>query len=206
MKIDLEKHRYAIEKALNLLSAFIYVIFTASFAKDVIVNHRLSSIFPVLMVSFFVYFFLVRDLPKQINLSPYHWLISLNGTFLPLCLRPAPSFHDHTALIIVQVIGVCISIAGILSLNKSIGLAPANRGIKMFWAYRYIRHPIYAGYFISQSCYCLQNLTSTNMVITVLWLTCETLRLFEEEKYLADDPVYADYMKRVRWRMIPGLF
>lgn len=206
MIISLEKHRHTIEKSLNILSAFIYIVFAAIYAKDIISTHRISSVFPLVMVSFFVYFFLIRGLPKQINLSPYEWLISLNGTFLPLCLRPAPFLHDSIALIILQSIGVCISIAGILSLNKSIGLAPANRGIKMFWAYKYVRHPIYAGYFISLGGYCAQNLTPTNVIITILWMTCESLRMFAEEKYLSADPAYADYMKKVRWRLVPYLF
>jgi protein-S-isoprenylcysteine O-methyltransferase Ste14 len=206
MMIDFEKHRSAIENILSLLGAFIYIVFAATFAKDIFDTHRISSIFPLAMTSFFTYFFLIRDIPKQLNLSPYDWLITLNGTFLPLCLRPAPHLHDTVALILLQTIGTCISTAGILSLNKSIGFAPANRGIKTFWAYKYVRHPIYAGYFISLGAYCLQNLTTGNFVITLLWMLCETLRLFAEEKYLSADPVYADYMKRVRWRMIPGVF
>jgi protein-S-isoprenylcysteine O-methyltransferase Ste14 len=207
MSVDIEKHRYAIEKCLNILSAFIYIVFAATFAKDLIHNHRLSSFFPVVMVSFFVYFFLIRDLPRQLNLSPYDWLISLNGTFLPLCLRPAPLLHDSFALIILQSVGVCVSMAGILSLNKSIGLAPANRGIKTFWAYKYVRHPIYAGYFISLGAYCAQNLTAVNVIVTLLWMTCESLRMFAEEKYLsADDPAYVAYMKKVRWRLVPYVF
>jgi protein-S-isoprenylcysteine O-methyltransferase Ste14 len=204
--INLEKHRYAIEKWLSILGALIYVVYAARFAQDIILNHRLSSVFPLLVTSFFIYFFLTRDIARQLNLSPYDWFITLNGTFLPLCFRPAPFLHDVQALVIIQAIGTCISLAGILSLNKSIGLAPANRGIKKFWAYKYIRHPIYAGYFITFACYCAQNFTAHNVLVTILWMISETLRIFAEEKHLSADPAYASYMKEVRWRMLPGIF
>ena len=206
MKIDLEKHRYALEKILNILGALLYVVFAATYAKDIIHTHRISSIYPLALTSFFIYFFLVRDIPKQLNLSPYDWVITLNGTFLTLYFRPAPHVHDSAPLLMMQCLGICIAIAGLLSLNKSIGLVPANRGVKTFWAYKYVRHPIYAGYFICFIGYFFQNMTPANAVIITLWMTCETLRLFSEEKYLSDDPVYAEYMKKVRWRMFPGIF
>jgi protein-S-isoprenylcysteine O-methyltransferase Ste14 len=39
------------------------------------------------------------------------------------------------------------------------------------------------------------------MVPALLW------RLFDEEKFLVKNlPGYADYQKKVRWRMIPGAF
>jgi len=39
-----------------------------------------------------------------------------------------------------------------------------------------------------------------------MWMTYEILRLFSEEKYLSQDPAYVEYKKKVRWRMIPGIF
>lgn len=201
-----EKHRYVIEKGLNFIGAFAYLVFAAIFARDILQVHRISSVFPLLMTSFFVYFFLVRPVPKRLNISPYEWLITLNGTFLPLCLHPTALLHDSLPLLILQTAGTLVSMIGILSLNKSLGLAPANRGIKTFWAYKCVRHPIYAGYFISLGAWCLQNLIMYNAIIFTVWAVCETLRLFAEEKYLSDDPIYAAYMKKVRWRIIPWIF
>jgi protein-S-isoprenylcysteine O-methyltransferase Ste14 len=206
MKIDFEKHRASVEKICNVLGALVYIVFVATFAKDIYSNHRLSSFFPLAMSSFFFYFFLVRDLPRQLNLSPYHWLIALYGTFLPLYFRPPATVHDSVPFIIIQAVGISISIAGILSLNKSIGLTPANRGVKTIGAYKFIRHPIYAGYFLTLGGYCLQNFTQLNVIIFFAWMTCETLRMFAEEKYLSQDPAYAAYMKKVPWRILPYIF
>jgi len=206
MKIDFEKHRSSVEKICNVLGALTYIVFVATFAKNIYYSHRLSSLFPLVMTSVFLYFFLVRDLPRQINLSPYHWIIALYGTFLPLYFRPQASLHDSIPLVVIQSIGMCISIAGILSLNKSLGLTPANRGVKTAGAYKFIRHPIYAGYFLTLGGLCLQNLTNLNVIIFFAWMTCETLRIFAEEKYLSQDTAYAAYMKKVRWRILPYVF
>lgn len=206
MKIDIEKHRHLLEKICNALGAFVYIVYVGVFAKDMYVHHRLSSFFPLTMSSVFFYFFLVRDMPKQINLSPHHWLIALYGTFLPLFFRPPTSVHDLMPLIVLQAVGICISIAGIFSLNKSFGLTPANRGVKTIGAYKIIRHPIYAGYVLTLACYCMQNYSDANVVIFFAWVLCELLRIFAEEKYLSQDPAYADYMKKVRWRILPYVF
>jgi protein-S-isoprenylcysteine O-methyltransferase Ste14 len=204
--IDIEKYRVPLEKVTNVLGCLIYIAFFAVIFSDIIHNHRLSSVFPLLLTMFFAWFFLTRDLARQINLSLYDWIITMTGTFLPLCIRPAPLVHDYPLLLVVQTVGTCISIFGLLSLNKSVGLVAANRGVKTFWAYKYIRHPIYTGYFITYGAFCYQNFTTGNFIIIALWMTYEILRLFSEEKYLSQDPAYVEYMKKVRWRMIPYVF
>ena len=42
-----------------------------------------------------------------------------------------------------------IIIAGKLTLGRSFGLMPANRGVVSSGIYRFVRHPIYAGYLIT---------------------------------------------------------
>ncbi len=201
-----ETRRYLLEKAANVVGALIYIMFAAAFILDFMRTQRMSCIFSLIIVTFFVFFFLVRDIPKQVSLSPYDWFIGLCGTFIPLLLRPAPAMHDTLILHVLQIIGMCISIAGILSLNKSLGLVAANRGVKTFWAYEYVRHPIYVGYFINLISFWVQNITPANTVAILLFMTFEILRIFAEEKYLSRDPAYLAYMKKVRWRMVPGLF
>lgn len=204
--INIEKYRIPLERATSLLGGLVYLAFCVAIFKDIIHTHRISGFFPLLLTTFFAWFFLTRDLAKQINLSMYDWIITMSGTYLPLCIRPAPVVHDSAALIVLQIIGTCISIAGILSLNKSVGLVAANRGVKTFWAYKYIRHPIYTGYFITYAAFGIQNYTMANSIFIVMWMTYEILRLFSEEKYLSQDPAYVEYKKKVRWRMIPYVF
>jgi len=81
-----------------------------------------------------------------------------------------------------------------------------TRGIKRGGLYRYVRHPIYAGYIITYAGFILQNLHVQNAAVIALFLIFLILRIFAEEEFLAQDPVYADYMTKTRWRLFPGVF
>ncbi len=194
------------EKACNLAGAGVYALFGYSCVVDVRQNHRLSSAIALTLVSCFALFFLVRGAPRQHNQSVRDWLLALCGTYLPPLIRPAAAMHDSVLLQGLQIAATCFAIAGILSLNKSLGLVAANRGIKTEGVYRFVRHPIYAGYLLEFSAFWAQNITLPNTLLLVTWIGCEVARIFAEEKLLVLDPDYAAYMKKVRFRLLPGVF
>lgn len=91
-----------------------------------------------------------------------------------------------------------------------------HRGIVDTGWYRWIRHPAYAGKNISWWLVMLpaiiyQAVTQSSWVplLQILGLILMTVlyyhRAVTEEKHLALDPVYREYMGRVRYRFIPGL-
>ena len=57
-----------------------------------------------------------------------------------------------------------IVIAGKLSLGRSFGLIPANRGVVSTGVYRFVRHPIYLGYLITHVGFVVANPTMWNVV------------------------------------------
>lgn len=91
-----------------------------------------------------------------------------------------------------------ISLAGLFSLNKSFGLVAANRGVKTSGMYAIVRHPIYAGYFLSFGAYLIQNMTLANAVIYTVFVAMKLLRVVAEERVLLQDPAYADYARHTR--------
>ena len=103
-------------------------------------------------------------------------------------------------------IGLLIVIAGKLTLGRSFGLLPANRGIVSRGVYQALRHPIYAGYLVTHVAFLVAHPTAWNLVMLVTADTALMIRAVYEERTLARDPEYADYMARVRWRVCPGLF
>ena len=121
-------------------------------------------------------------------------------------MRPAPVVHDHVALLAVQIAGMAISLTGLFSLNQSFGIVAANRGVKRGGLYRFIRHPIYAGYFLSFGAFLLQNVTLFNVIIYVTFVILELLRVEAEERVLSRDPSYAGYSLQTRWRIVPLLY
>lgn len=200
------KRRGGWEILSSIAGAAIYILFAVDNAIDLAATHRPSSLIALILVSVFAFFFIVRAAPKQVNLSVRDWVVALCGTYFPLLLRPAPEAHDILVLQMIQVIGSCIAIGGILSLNKSLGLVAANRGVKTTGFYKHVRHPIYAGYAIHFIAYWLQNMTLPNTIFITAGLLFELARIFAEEQHLKLDREYAAYMKKVRWRLIPYIF
>jgi protein-S-isoprenylcysteine O-methyltransferase Ste14 len=106
----------------------------------------------------------------------------------------------------VCVIGLLIVIAGKLSLGRSFGLIPANRGIVSTGLYRVVRHPIYMGYLITHIAFVAANPTTWNVALLVVSDIALLARAVCEERTLAKDPQYREYQTRVRWRVLPGVF
>jgi len=110
------------------------------------------------------------------------------------------------AIIALQLVGMSISLAALFSLNKSFGLVAANRGVKRGGLYGVVRHPIYAGYFISFAAYVAQNATVANMALYAVFIGLELLRVAAEERVLSSDPEYVNYARSTRWRVVPFVY
>lgn len=102
--------------------------------------------------------------------------------------------------------GLVVIIAAKLTLGRSFGLMPANRGIVSRGIYRVIRHPIYAGYLVTHAAFLVAHPTLWNAALLVTSDTALLVRAVYEERTLARDSAYAAYMEQVRWRVLPGCF
>jgi protein-S-isoprenylcysteine O-methyltransferase Ste14 len=102
--------------------------------------------------------------------------------------------------------GLLAIIAAKLTLGRSFGLMPANRGIVSGGIYRVVRHPIYAGYLVTHAAFLVAHPTLWNATLLVTSDTALLVRAVYEERTLACDPAYAAYMQQVRWRVLPGCF
>jgi len=181
-------------------------MFSFGMLVDFRLTHRTSSLIVTVFETLIVYFSLCRPAPKQTNTSLYDWTIALAGTFFLLLVRPAPQVHDQVAVLAAQVLGMSISLAALFSLNKSWGLVAANRGVKTGGLYAVVRHPIYAGYFLSFGAFVIQNMTVANTAIYVLFVLLEILRVGAEERVLSQDADYVAYCRRTRWRVVPFVY
>jgi protein-S-isoprenylcysteine O-methyltransferase Ste14 len=73
--------------------------------------------------------------------------------------------------------------------------------------YALVRHPMYAGAFLYLLGMPLALGSYWGLVVLVPMMAVIIWRLFDEEAVLARGlPGYADYMRSVRWRLIPGIF
>jgi protein-S-isoprenylcysteine O-methyltransferase Ste14 len=202
----LAAHRKAWEFLGNALLCLSAVAFNYIMLTDFLLRHRISSLYVALFEACVIVFAVTRPMPKEANASPYDWVIALLGTYVIMLLRPAADVHDHVALLVVQISGMAISLTGLLSLNSSFGLVAANRGVKSSGLYRIVRHPIYAGYFLSFGAFLLQNITLFNFLIYVAFVALELLRVEAEERTLSRDLSYASYSRQTRWRILPLIY
>ena len=201
------KRRWYIEKSANFLGCAVYALSAAVLVIDFENTHRISSLLMLVMRLLISVLFLVRPPPKHdVNTNWRDWAFAIGGTGFYLMLRPAPEVHDFIIMHAVQVIGVCISIAGLLSLNQSFGIVAANRGVKTSGIYKYIRHPIYAGYLIEGVAFLAQNISIWNIIVILISTLFQFQRLFIEEEFLSRDPAYVEYMKRTPGRILPVIF
>ena len=196
-----------LEGAFNVIGAVTFLLFAAVVIMDFYTTHRLSSLLIFIHTFMFVVFYIVRKAPpKETNWSIRDWLVVAGSMVVYNFLAPAAQIHDLFIMQVLQIIALGIFLAGMLSLNKSFGLVAANRGIKSSGIYKYLRHPLYAAYFLEGIAFVAQNMTARNIIVLIVWTVFQFLRIFAEEQYLSRDLVYVDYMKKVRWRLIPGLY
>src|SRR2546430_13476301 len=87
-------------------------------------------------------------------------ILTMISMFGPPLVRPAVAFVPVTSeavTVLVSAVGLLIVIIGKLSLGRSFGLTPANRGVVSTGIYQFVRHPIYLGYLITHIGFVLAN-------------------------------------------------
>jgi protein-S-isoprenylcysteine O-methyltransferase Ste14 len=143
----------------------------------------------------------------------------LGGSFLGLILFvPLDVFHLHllgTTSIGVGAVGLVLFAGGwtilALALRENAFAAPIvkvqqDRGqvVVQTGPYRFVRHPMYAGAIPVMTGMPLWLGSVAGVLAAAVPLTFVILRLLIEERVLrAELPGYAEYMRKVRWRIVP---
>lgn len=153
-------------------------------------------------------FTLLRRPTTAISVNLGDWLLACTATLAPLLLVPAddsfPALADVGLFLLI--VGNVWQCWAKLILRRSFGIAPANRGIKISGPYRYMRHPMYAGYLFVHIGVLVVMFSWHNLLIYLIGWTAQIRRLLAEERLLSQDPTYGTYMGQVRWRLLPGIF
>jgi protein-S-isoprenylcysteine O-methyltransferase Ste14 len=203
VKLDLIFFR---ELGANILLAGLFLLFAWANLYSFSIHHRYSLIFMVILETITAVLFLFRSRPDRVSFAPYSWLITTIGTFAPFLFRPSAAVKDLPVGQFMQVLGITAALFALLSLWRSFGMLPATRGVRSHGAYHFVRHPIYAAYFIQHTGYLINNLSAANIIVFLVWMLCQVLRIFDEEKLLSTVPDYREYMKHTRWRLVPFVF
>jgi protein-S-isoprenylcysteine O-methyltransferase Ste14 len=150
-----------------------------------------------------------RRTPVRVTPNPWYWLLAFVATYGLIAFYAfSPRGMPIVPVIVPNVlvlISVAIMIYARLSLGRSIGYVPADRGIVTSGPYRFVRHPIYSGLFVTLFAFLLRAYLPLNLLLAAVIVGLFMLKSVIEERFLRDNPEYAAYMKQVRFRWIPGV-
>ena len=151
----------------------------------------------------------LRTAPVRVTPNPWYWLLAFVTTYATLGFsayaEPGVTLISPIVGNAVAVVSVIIIVYSLLSLGRNIGFIPAQRRVVTRGAYRFVRHPIYTGTFVSLLAFVLRAFSALNVTLTVALVALLMLRGVIEERFLRENAGYAAYLKEVRWRWVPGL-
>ncbi|WP_408502752.1 methyltransferase family protein [Paraburkholderia sediminicola] len=190
--------------AVLMLSVFAYAAVTQWRAAPT----RITLLLLVVTAFVTVGLSLVTRVPVKRDWRPLAFICAMGGTYYFLAVRLTPGTH-----LVPETVGACLQVLGIFwqlfakgSLRRSFGILPANRGVVSRGAYRFVRHPMYLGYFITDIGFLLTNFGLQNMIVYACQFALQVVRIVREEQLLSADEGYRTYKGKVHYRVIPGVF
>jgi protein-S-isoprenylcysteine O-methyltransferase Ste14 len=151
----------------------------------------------------FVAMYIARRDATSISQSPALWLLAFAATCLPLAFRLTTPSSWASLGNILQLGGIIAIVASMLSLRRSFGIVPANRGIRTQGMYNVVRHPLYTSELVSMLGFAIVNPSAWNIALWLCDCVLQFTRACAEERFLSVDPAYAQYQARVKYRLVP---
>jgi protein-S-isoprenylcysteine O-methyltransferase Ste14 len=151
----------------------------------------------------------LRTPPVRVTPNPWYWLLAFVTTYATLGFsayaEPGVTLISPIVGNSVAVLSIIIILYSLLSLGRNIGFIPAQRRVVTRGAYRFVRHPIYTGTFVSLLAFVLRAFSAFNVTVAAALVVLLMLRGVIEERFLGEDAAYAAYLQEVRWRWIPWI-
>lgn len=128
----------------------------ASFGVIAIMRWQQTNLIFFLLLAFrdFIaaYFFLRRN-PSQVKSNLLQSAVAYVSSFMTLVYLPQMENVSKELLMasdLLSIVGFAIVALATIELGTSMGVSPANRGIVRSGVYKFIKHPMYAGYVVSE--------------------------------------------------------
>ncbi|MDQ3349599.1 MAG: DUF1295 domain-containing protein [Acidobacteriota bacterium] len=186
----------------------LFSLMAARFGADFLSTGRITGLLLLVSELLVVVMTVRRRSAASMDRSVRARVLTLVSMMGPLMARPAQvaTIIPGGLTVAVSIVGLAVVIAGKMSLGRSFGLIPANRGVVSSGLYRLVRHPIYMGYLVTHAAFVAANPSAWNIAILVAADVALLARAVCEEAVLGTDPKYRAYQQTVRWRVCPGLF
>lgn len=196
------------DRVARILIVALFSFMAVRLGADFLATGRLTGLLLLASEALVVVYTVARRAPAVVDRSLRARVLTFMSMLGPPLVRPSSIAPIAPELVTVglSVFGLLIVIGGKISLGRSFGLIPANRGIVSTGLYRLVRHPIYLGYLITHVAFVVANPTAWNSALLLTADIALLARAVCEERTLARDEAYRTYQTRVRWRVVPGFF
>lgn len=152
---------------------------------------------------------LARRQHVAINKNVFHQVVPLLAFFSGIAFDDKPTVQTYLLLGIsrgVTVVTLVLGAVSLLNLGRSFGILISVRKIKTGGLYSIIRHPMYFTDILWRMGFVLNNPSVYNFALLAASSAAYVYRALLEEKFLSQFPDYREYMQRVKYRFIPGVF
>lgn len=200
------------ERLVDLLARTVvgalFLLFSMNLLEDFIQTQRITGLLLLVSESLVVVLTVMRRRAYLVDTSAAALTITAIALVGPPLLRTgdAPGLLPDAITALVSGAAVCFVIAGKITLGRSFGIVPANRGVVDKGPYLLVRHPIYAGYLVSHLAFLAAYPSSWNIAVVIIADSALVWRALFEERLLRQDERYQAYCGRVGWHLVPGLF
>ena len=155
------------------------------------------------------YFLLVRKDFKTIDKNYFNQFIALVAFFSGAAFMGQESTGGKSAELAASIVTFAANILGfitVLNIGKSFGIMIAFRQVKSNGLYSIVRHPMYFTDILVRVGFLISHFSILTVIIFVISSGLYVYRAILEEKHLGLQPEYQEYMKKVKYRLVPFVF
>ncbi len=186
----------------------LFVLLSINIWHDYVRTGRFTGLLFLAAESLVVVLMVVRRRTKIVDRSIPTAILTTISLLGPVLMRTneGMSLVPDFVTALVTTVGVTVVIVSKVTIGRSFGIAPANRGVVARGPYNIVRHPIYAGYLVTHAAALVAYPSTWNVFVVVGGDIALVLRALAEERLLSADREYQAYCVRVHWHLVPGLF
>lgn len=206
--VQAERRRALLGHLETLVFVLFYTLVFMKFSQALYQAPSASNVIYLFDQTVILVFMLFRRRAHLVTERPLDFVMATAGTVLPMVAVPSSGQSVLPAVVCsaVMTVGLLIHLSAKLSLRRSFGVIPADRGIKSGGIYRFVRHPMYLGYMTVEAGLLLSGPVLWNAIVFGAHWLLFLYRIIAEERVLRQNAEYEAYCSRTRYRLIPGLF
>jgi protein-S-isoprenylcysteine O-methyltransferase Ste14 len=187
----------------------LFTLLTVNLFADFMRTGHVTGLLLIVGESLVVVLTVMRRRAIAVDRSATAAILTTLSVVGPVLLRASdgetPLAGDQVTAML-SAIGLVIVVLGKMTLGRSFGIVPANRGVVARGPYNFVRHPIYAGYLVTHAAFLMAHPAPWNVAIVVVGDVALIFRALMEERVLSADAAYQKYCERVGWHLVPGVF